>query len=529
MDRTASAYDSFQYENLPFRMSHPDWLATIGTLAGLTPPDVRTSRVLDIGCARGGHLIPLAELLPDASFVGIDLAPSQIADARDDARGIGLTNVEFRAMDVRDLSSDLGQFDYILCHGVFSWVPDDAREAVLRSCRDLLTPNGLAYVSYNTLPGWHARGMLRSMFSRVVPDGDPIERARSARTFVDMLADFVPDTLPLHSWLRNEINLLSHYSDRYLFFEHLVEENTPFYFRDFMNQAHAFDLIHVADAEVASGSFLQVGTDASQAIAQRVVSDTSTYEGRIEAQQLLDLLTLRHFRRSILTHAHHVDELRPEFDARRTAEMHVSLERLRTNELGESEIELDVDGADGLEVALDDDGNFVVTSGDPVPIVALWCLAGSPHRRLRVDELVEAVSAQVDLDDVEQQVHTWALTNFVAGEVQLTRWPRPVTYESSGSPMTSRCARWQAAQLRRSITNLRHEEVEIDDLDRALVLAMDGSRSSSQLVEAGLAVIAEGTVEVEVDDERVTDVELLRELVETKIRRLVNRAVVLAD
>ena len=527
MDRTTSAYDSFQYENLPFRMSHPDWMATLGTLAGLRPPDVRTSRVLEIGCARGGHLIPLAELLSDATFVGIDLAASQIADARRDAAGVGLDNVEFHAVDVRDLPDDLGTFDYIVCHGVYSWVPDEAREAILRTCRDLLTPDGLAYVSYNTYPGWHARGMLRSMFARVVPEGEAPERARSARTFLELLDRFVPDTLPLQSWLQSEINMLRHYSDRYLFFEHLVEENTPFYFSDFVARARAFDLVHVGDAEVTAGLTRQVGEEGSQAITDRLRRGESSYDTHVEAQQMLDHLTLRHFRRSLLTHAHHVDRLVPEFDLDGVADCFVSLERVRTNELGESEIELDVDAADGLEVSLDDDGRFVVTSGDPVPIVAMWTLANSPRRGLPVEDLITAVASQVDDTDVRRRVHEWALTTFLEGGVQLSRWPRPTAYEIPDRPTTSRCARWQASQLRTSVTNLRHEELEIDDLDRVLILNMDGSRSVDEVVDAGLVALTDGTVEVEVDGEPVTDDDLLRELVETKIQRLVNRGLVL--
>ncbi|MDA0371638.1 MAG: methyltransferase domain-containing protein [Actinomycetota bacterium] len=529
MDATAEAYDSFQYENLPFRMSHPDWLCTLGTLAGLDPPGVATSRVLEIGCARGGHLIPLAELLPEATFVGIDLSPSQISEALIDAAGVGLENVTFHALDVRELGEEFGKFDYIVCHGVYSWVPEDARSAILRACRDLLTESGLAYVSYNTFPGWHARGMLRSMFARVIPDGLPGDRVLDARTFLDLLDQFVPDTLPLRTWLETEINLLRHYSDRYLFFEHLVEENSPCHFSDFMERAHSFDLIHVADAEVASGSIEQMGKSGSEAISRRVRETSTPYHAHLEAQQLLDFLTLRHFRRSILTHSRHLDRVRPEFDASAVTRTFVSLERVRTNELGESEIELDVDAAEGLEVSLDDDGRFVVTSGDPIPILAMWTLANNPRRGLWVDELAETISTSSEDSPTLQRVAEWALSAFLAGEVQLSRWPRPVAYELPEHPRVSRLARWQASRFRTSVTNLRHEELEIDDLDRVVIVSLDGSRTIDEIVEAGLNALTDGTVEVEVDGQPMTDVELLRDLVATKVGRLVNRGLVMAD
>ena len=83
--------------------------------------------------------------------------------------------------------------------------------------------------------------------------------------------------------------------------------------------------------------------------------------------------------------------------------------------------------------------------------------------------------------------------------------------------------------MRTSVTNLRHEELEIDDLDRVLIVEMDGSQSVENVVQAGLIALTDGTVEVEVDGEPVTDGELLRDLVETKIGRLVNRGLVIAD
>jgi methyltransferase-like protein len=335
--------------------------------------------------------------------------------------------------------------------------------------------------------------------------------------------------LPLQSWLQSEINMLRHYSDRYLFFEHLVEENTPFWFSDFVERARSFDLVHVGDAEVSAGLTRQVGADGSRAITDRLATHGSAYEAHVEAQQMLDNLTLRHFRRSLLTHAAHIDRLVPEFDVDAVDGCFVSLERLRTNELGESEIELDVDAADGLEVSLDEDGRFVITSGDPVPIVAMWSLANSPRRGMTVDDLVSVVASQVDGSDVRRRVHEWALTTFLEGGVQLSRWPRPTAYEIPDRPSTSRCARWQASQLRTSVTNLRHEELEIDDLDRVLIVNMDGSRSVDEVVASGLVALTDGTVEVEVDGETVTDTDLLRELVETKIQRLVNRGLVLHD
>src|SRR5262245_14549100 len=158
-----NSYDEVPYESHPYGQTHPSRLATIATLFGLTPPPVAKCRVLELGCASGGNIVPMAELLPESWFVGVDLSGRQIADGERIVRAAGRTNVRLRHASILDVDDSYGPFDYILCHGVFSWVPDVVREKILDICSKHLTPNGVAYVSYNTYPGWHMRGMIRDM------------------------------------------------------------------------------------------------------------------------------------------------------------------------------------------------------------------------------------------------------------------------------------------------------------------------------------------------------------------------------
>ena len=161
----ATSYDALPYQSLPFPQAHPDRLAGIATLLGLKPPAVETARVLELGAAAGGHLIPMAEQLPRGSFLGVDLSARQVADGQETIRALGLTNVELRPADLTGVDESFGTFDYILAHGVYSWVPEAVRDHLLRACRRNLAPNGVAYVSYNTLPGWSMRGMIRQMMA----------------------------------------------------------------------------------------------------------------------------------------------------------------------------------------------------------------------------------------------------------------------------------------------------------------------------------------------------------------------------
>ena len=183
-----SAYDEIPYESHPFAQSHPNRLFTIGTLFGMKPTPVQKCRVLELGCAAGGNLIPMADYLPESQFVGIDNSARQIQDGLAVVKTLGLENVVLKHASILDVDAAYGKFDYIVCHGVYSWVTEDVRRKILEICGTQLTPNGIAYVSYNTYPGWHMRGMIRDMMryhaARFQAPKDRIQQARALLKFL---------------------------------------------------------------------------------------------------------------------------------------------------------------------------------------------------------------------------------------------------------------------------------------------------------------------------------------------------------
>jgi SAM-dependent methyltransferase len=184
-----TSYDEVPYDSYPFPQTHPDRLATIATLLGLQPAPVEHCRALELGCAAGGNLIPMALTLPDSTFLGIDLSARQIDDGRQTVAALGLTNIELRQLSILDVDASFGRFDYLICHGVFSWVPAAVQEKILAICAAHLAPHGVAYISYNTYPGWHLRGMIRDMMLYHAQQfREPAVRVRQARNLLDFLA-----------------------------------------------------------------------------------------------------------------------------------------------------------------------------------------------------------------------------------------------------------------------------------------------------------------------------------------------------
>src|SRR3712207_3467228 len=160
----ANVYDEVRYSNYPYGQTHPDRLATVAILYGLDPPDPFHARVLEIGCGAGGNLMAMAAATPGIRAVGVDLAAVAIEEGRTVIEAVGLDNIELRQADVRALTDGrLGEFDYIVAHGVYGWIPAEAREALLATIKASLAPDGIAYVSYNAQPGGYFRLMLRDI------------------------------------------------------------------------------------------------------------------------------------------------------------------------------------------------------------------------------------------------------------------------------------------------------------------------------------------------------------------------------
>ncbi|MCB9524180.1 MAG: methyltransferase regulatory domain-containing protein [Myxococcales bacterium] len=364
------AYETFLYDNFPFEDTHPDWLGFVGHLFGLAPAPATACRMLEIGCGLGGNLIGIASLLPDSEFVGIDLAAAQIERGRADVAALGLKNVRLEAMDVRDLPDDVGPFDYIACHGVFSWVGDEVKAAILDAVARHLAPNGVAYISFNTKPGWFARGMIRDMARRVVKPGPPPQMAADARRFFSFLREHAPKHHRLSRWLSDELAMFDQLSDRYIYFEYLVEENHPVYFDEFVAMLAPRGLGYLGDAELGTMLPERFGAAAAEAV-------HAWAEDQLEVEQLSDYLGGRYFRRALICRG----------DA--PVDRQISGRRLRrcwltswfTPNVDAHEVPL----ADGVEAAFTGSDGYVLSTPDAVLKAALLALhrraAGQPHHR----------------------------------------------------------------------------------------------------------------------------------------------------
>ena len=142
MDGRSSVYDAVSYQGVVVPNSFPKHLALCSLWRHGPRPSTKRFSVTELGCGDGANLLPLAFYHPESSFIGIDSSVAAIHRAQEGVRRLGLENIHFVEEDVHTLQhADCRSSDYIVAHGLYSWVPDEARAAMLSFCRNNLTPS----------------------------------------------------------------------------------------------------------------------------------------------------------------------------------------------------------------------------------------------------------------------------------------------------------------------------------------------------------------------------------------------------
>ncbi len=292
------SYDQVPYPSYTFSQTHPDRLAIMAKFHGLDAADPEKCKVLELGCGDGTNLLWFASTLPESEFVGVDLSKPHINEARSGASELGLKNVSFYQQDIMEFTREkFGEFDYIVAHGLFSWVPDFVREKVLRIYSECLAPNGLGYISYNALPGCHIRRMTGDMM-RFHADNfsDPMEKVRQSRAIVRFISEVAEKDSIYQKVLKSELETIGDRSDRSIYHDDLSEVNDPFYFLEFIGMIQPYGLQFLCEAKASSKHTYNITPEATEAF-------DSLGDDILRREQYLDFIVGRRFRSSIVCHA----------------------------------------------------------------------------------------------------------------------------------------------------------------------------------------------------------------------------------
>jgi SAM-dependent methyltransferase len=446
----------------------------LARLFGLSPAPAAACRVLEIGCGDGGNVLSMAQTLPGSTFTGIDLAAGGIARGSELAAAAGLDNVALRVEDVERLPADLGPFDYIVAHGVYSWIPPQARGALLECCRERLAPHGVAYVSYNAYPGSYLRDMTRDILLYHLRGVEGAQaRLASTHELVETMAA-IPDPSPFARVLREQMQRMLSFSDALLFHDDIAEISTPFYFHEFMEHAAGHGLRFLSEAALDE-SQLRDMPDSAATLMAKLPADIVVFE------QYMDFFKNRMFRQTLLCHA----------EAPAHRQLHDS--ELRRFAIASAARPREPVSADAPEETFAVPDGVTMTTSEPPVRAALHALAEAWPAALDFPSLLQhaldgaavARGAPPSAERVADRLRAVLLEAYVAGAVQLLSVAPPVAARPGEHPRASALARAQCAAGTEIISSLLHVNVRLDgELERALLGELDGTRDRRAIAQA---------------------------------------------
>lgn len=470
------AYDQVTYPNFAFPQTHPDRLATLATLFNMTPPAVESCRVLELGCGDGGNLIPMAFSLPGSKFVGIDRAEKPIEKGNAVIAALGLQNIELVRFDINELSDSLGRFDYVIAHGLYSWVPSEVRDRVLKIGRSVLTAHGVMYISYNTYPGCHLRNIAREMMlfhTRGLTETR--DRIAQSRALMNWLAGSSPPTNAYQALLSDLSQHLNDKNEAAIYHDDLAAINAPVYFHQFVEHAARNGLQFLSEAEYFDVQYSTLPAAIREQMEALAENDI------LAKEQYMDFLEGRSFRQSLL--CHHEIKLERNIPATRVHHFYLKAEvrALSSNPAVSPETVEEFEGKKESRVATD----------LPLGKAALLHLGRIYPCSVRFDELlVEArrilVSNSYDVTafdgDSEQALASLLLRACGAGVVELHTFAPKFSSTPGDHPLAYPLARRQASEGP-IITTLLHNNIKLEDeLGRQLLLLLDGNRDRADLL-----------------------------------------------
>ena len=513
-----TSYNDIPYMGRVHFQTHIERLALSARVFGMETVPVENARVLELGCGDGSNIINMAFNLPDAEFVGVDGSTVHIARGRRMMDAAGVNNVRLEAMDITHIQDQLGTFDYIICHGVFSWVPEGVRNHILRICREQLSPLGIAYVSYNAYPGWKQYEMLRDMMHfHVARQQEQDEKILQARAMIQFLSAHIPDTEhdPYGRFIAAQEGFIMGLSDEYLYHEYLEAHNQPYWFYEFVELLNNNALQYLGDTDLNSMLSLHLPSHT-----QEILHNISS--SQYDLEQYMDMLRGRRFRCSLFVH--HAREITREIEPGVFMDFYYSYKAcdkwsyLKTTQEAEEERTSD----DIIATLVQSVENSNIPPN--IQLAIFQHLHKMWPRRIHFTELREI--AAITKGEVLSRAEVLGLaglfqTLYLMSEIKIHLYCPAVANTAPERPHLNGVARYQASYQKVFSTQLHNMLMVEEAWAQEMVRLMDGTRTVDELVDIIYQKMTTGELPLLVctdDDENdVTDEDIVRSVLKAQV------------
>lgn len=242
-----------------FEELNPTWIAFALARKGFAPPNYDKFNYCELGFGQGFGANLFASVHPQGKFWGTDFNPNHACQAELLAQKASLNNVNFCDRSFEEfLNTETPQFDFIVLHGIYTWVDRKNQEIITEFLRRKLKFGGVVYISYNTLPGWAAASPLqRLMFEYAEQSQEPtIDRIEKTVAFIKQLQENEPLFFKTNPVLKPKVEQIAKFknlSSNYLIHEYFSQHWKPLYFFEVAQ--------HLADAKLTFATSSIIGDE----------------------------------------------------------------------------------------------------------------------------------------------------------------------------------------------------------------------------------------------------------------------------
>lgn len=291
-DPLHALYEARAYPGISHPSTDPAVTSVVAAFAGLKVASPSQARILEIGCATGHNLLPLAARWPEAHCTGIDFSAPAIHEANEHREALQLQNLEFLQADLRNFDPGDVTYDFIIAHGFYSWVPEDVRRALLGFCAKHLSPNGIAVVSYNVMPGWSLRKPVAAL-AKLLATRHPQTIGANPHQALAFLATAVEGDSAYARHLREVVDEMAGRGPVTVAFDDCAPVNDPCTFLEFMSHASSHGLRYLGESVMAENLPAELEPESLEAL-KPLANDPLLF------QQAIDVLTGRTFRSAVI-------------------------------------------------------------------------------------------------------------------------------------------------------------------------------------------------------------------------------------